>query len=209
MIVIRTKHDIPTNYLYYYTEELIEKAQEKGFKVKIVEHQLEEKVLRNIIKKLKPTFIFFNGHGSSTALFNEKYEEFITVHVSDLFQKTITFARACSCLQELGESAVSQGCNAFIGYKQPFWIARNHKSECHPLRDPVAKPILLASNIIVEELLKGKTVQESVEKSHAKSADYILDLLFSKEPLASASLQALVANDAALDFKGKSDAVII
>src|SRR3989338_9928390 len=104
MIVIRTKHDIPTNYLYYYTEELIEKAQEKGFKVKIVEHQLEEKVLRNIIKKLKPTFIFFNGHGSSTALFNEKYEEFITVHVSDLFQKTITFARACSCLQELGES---------------------------------------------------------------------------------------------------------
>ncbi|MBI5073278.1 hypothetical protein HZA99_05670 [Candidatus Woesearchaeota archaeon] len=163
MIIIRTKHDIPTSYLYYYTEELIDKAEEKGFKVKIVEQQLEEKVLRKIIKKLKPLFIFFNGHG----------------------------------------------CNAFIGYKQSFWIARNHKSECHPLRDPVAKPILETSNIIVEELLKGKTVQEAVEKSHAKAADYILDLLFSKEPLASASLQALVANDAALDFKGNPLATIV
>ncbi len=209
MLVIRTKHDIPTSYLFYYTEEMIEKAQEKGFKVKIVEQQLEEKVLRKIIKNLKPTFIFFNGHGSSTALFNEKYQEFITVDSSDLFQKTVTFARACSCLQELGESAVSHGCNAFIGYKQPFWIARNHKSECHPLRDPVAKPILQVSNVIPEELLKGKTVQEAVEKSHAKAADYILDLLFSKEPLASASLQALVANDAALDFKGNSNATIV
>ncbi len=209
MIVIRTKHDLPTTYLYYYTEELIEKAQEKGFKVKVVEQKLEERGLRKIIKKTKPHFIFFNGHGNNTALFNEEYGEFIGVNSSDVFQETVTFARACNCLQELGESAVSHGCYAFVGYKQSFWIARNHKNECHPLRDPVAKPILEASNSIVEELLKGKTVQEAVDKSHTKAVDTILDLLFSKEPLASASLQALVANDAALDFKGNPNATII
>ncbi|MEK6921211.1 MAG: hypothetical protein AABX82_04970 [Nanoarchaeota archaeon] len=209
MLVIRTKHDIPTNYLYYYTEEIIEKAERRGFKVKIIEDQLEEKTLRKVIKKLKPRFIFFNGHGSSRALFNEKQEEFITTAASNLFQNTVTFARACSCLLELGGSAVSNGCNAFIGYNHPFWIARNHKSECHPLRDPVARPILEVSNAIAEELLKGRTVQEAVEKSHAKAADHILDLLFSKEPLASASLQALVANDTALDFKGNEDETIV
>ena len=102
----------------------------------------------------------------------------------------------------MGKSAVEEGCNAFIGYKKKFWIVRHHNYECHPLKDRIAKPILECSNVVVEELIKGKRVDEAVKKSHEKSADYILELIYSKEPLAIASLQAVIANDSALDFKG-------
>ena len=111
-------------------------------------------------------------------------------------------------MNKLGQNAVEKGCRAFVGYKRKFWIARNHKYECQPLKDKTAKPILECSNIIVGELVKGKTVGEAIKKSHEISANYILELIYSKEPLACASLAALIANDSALDFKGNSSVKI-
>lgn len=210
MIIIRTKHDIQTTYLYYYSEELIKEAENKGFKVvKIEEDDITETILRSRINNSKPKFIFFNGHGSDTALFNNKKKEFINTKSADVFRDTVTYTIACSCLEGLGTAAVDNGCNAFIGYKMPFWIAREHRYESGPLKDKVAKPIIECSNVVVKSLIKGNTVNESIKKSHEKAADNILKLVYSKEPLAVASLQALVANDGALDFKGNGSATII
>ena len=209
MIVIRTKHDIATVYLYYYTDSLIKEAEEKGFKViKIEGEEITEENIRKRIKNQKPNFIFFNGHGSSTSLRDNKCDEFINLNSADLFKKTVTYARSCNCLNKLGKEAVRKGCSAFIGYNKPFWIARSHKRECQPLKDNVAKPILESSNTVVKQLLKGHSVDKAVKKSHEKAADYILKLIYSKEPLASASLQALVSNDEALDYEGEASAKI-
>lgn len=210
MIVLRTKHDIQTTYLYYYSEELIEEAKNKGFKVaKIEGDEISEATLRSRIKNRKPKFIFFNGHGSNTALFDNKKKEFINTESADVFKDTVTYTIACSCLEGLGTSAVNRGCNAFVGYKKPFWIARDHKFESRPLKDKVAKPIIECSNIVVKSLIKGNTVNESIKRSHEKAVENILNLIYSKEPLAPASLQALVANDSALDFKGEDSAEIV
>lgn len=210
MIVIRTRHDIQTSYLYAYSEELIEDAKNKGFKVvKIEGDEISEENLRSRIKNKKPTFIFFNGHGSSNSLFDNMGNEFINVESADVFKETVTYTIACSCLENLGSAAVDKGCFAFIGYKKPFWIARDHKYESTPLKDKIAKPIIECSNIIVKSLIKGNTVEESIRKSHEKAADNIIKLIYSNEPLAPASLQALVANDTALSFKGEGYAKII
>lgn len=209
MIVIRAKHDIITAYLYYYSEELIREAERRGFKVaKIEGTDISEATLRSRISNKRPRFIFFNGHGSNTALFNNKKEEFINKKSADVFDETVTYTVACSCLTGLGTEAINNGCKAFIGYRRPFWIARSHKYESRPLEDKVARPIIECSNIVVQSLIKGNTVMESIRKSHEKAADNIIKLIYSKEPLASASLQALVANDSALDFEGKDLATV-
>ena len=210
MIVIRTKHDIQTTYLYCYSEELIKEAGNRGFKVILLEGtDISEATVRSRINNRKPKFIFFNGHGSNTALFDNKKKEFIDIKSADVFKDTITYTIACNCLEGLGTAAIKNGCKAFVGYKKPFWIAREHGSVSRPLEDKVAKPVIECSNVVVKSLIKGNTVNESIRKSHEKAVDNILKLIYSKEPLAQASLQALVANDGALDFKGDGSAKIV
>ncbi|MBU2561517.1 MAG: hypothetical protein KKD17_04410 [Nanoarchaeota archaeon] len=47
-----------------------------------------------------------------------------------------------------------------------------------------------------------------MKRSQEKSAEQIIRLIWSKEPLAIATLRAIVANDSALDFKGDAAATI-
>ncbi|MEA1924304.1 MAG: hypothetical protein U9M95_00385 [Candidatus Altiarchaeota archaeon] len=95
-----------------------------------------------------------------------------------------------------------------MGYKRKFWIARQHARECTPLDDPVAEPILECSNVLVRELIKGKTVSHAINKSHEYAENCIMELVYSKEPYARPSLQAIISNDDALDFKGEGSARI-
>lgn len=209
MIIIRTNHDIQTSYLFEWSDAVIEEAEKRNFTVNKVEGKdITEDNLRKRIRSRQPSLIFFNGHGSRRSLINNQKEEFINPDSADVFNKTITFARACECLAELGPEAVEQGCRAFIGYKKKFWIARQHEWECNPLKDPVAKPVLEGSNVIMRELLKGRTVDEAVRKSHEHAEKSIMELIYSKELLASASLQAIVANDGALGFEGDDSAKV-
>lgn len=210
MIVIRTNHDISTSYLFAFSEELIKEAEIKGFKVgKIEGDDISQDTLRSRIKNRKPKFIFFNGHGNDTSLFDNNEKEFINIASADLFKETVAYTIACNCLVKLGSAAIDKGCYSFIGYEKPFWIARDHKFESTPLKDRIAKPIIECSNIIVKALIKGNTVEEYIKKSHEKAADNILKLIYSKEPLAPASLQALVYNDGSLSFKGEASAKIV
>jgi len=208
MIIIRASYDNQTTYLYQWSEAIIDEAKARGFKVDRIEGKdINEKNIRSRIRNRRPEIIFFNGHGSKTSLISDK-EEFINLQSADVFNSTITFTRACDCLVGLGPKAVEKGCKAFIGYRRKFWIAREHKWECTPLKDPLAKPILEGSNIIMTELLKGKTVKESVEKSHEHANKSIMELIYSKEPLASASLQAIMFNDGALGIEGDANAKV-
>ncbi len=72
----------------------------------------------------------------------------------------------------------------------------------------MARPIIECSNIIPKEIIKGRKVSEAVEKSHERSAEHIFKLIYSKEPLAIASLQALAANDSCLGYEGDGEANI-
>ncbi len=210
MIAIRANHDISTSYLFAFSEEPIKEAETKGFKVaKIEGDEISEATLRSRIKNRKPKFMFFSGHGNDTSLFDNHGKEFIDIHSADVFKDTVAYTIACNCLVNLGSAAVEKGCGAFIGYKKPFWIARDHKFESTPLKDKIATPIIECSNIIVKSLLKGNNVEEAIRKSNEKAVDNILKLIYSKEPLAPASLQALVYNDEALSFKGEASAKII
>lgn len=209
MIVIRTKHDTPTKYLFVWTESIISEAEQKGFDVyKIEGPKVNFKNFEKRIKKIKPSFVFFNGHGTKSSFWDNNKEELINLESSHLLKGTVTYARACSGLIELGADAVKEGCRAFIGYKKRFWIPRWHKTTCRPLKDLAAKPVLECSNLVASQLLRRKTVKEAIEKSHEQTDKEIVDLIYSQEPFASAALAALIHNDSALDFEGKPSARI-
>lgn len=91
MIIIRSNHDIPTSYLYTYSEELIEEAEKKRFKVaKIEGDEISEATLRGRIKNRKPKFIFFSGHGSNNSLYDNQGKEFVDISSADIFKDTVT-----------------------------------------------------------------------------------------------------------------------
>lgn len=210
ILIIRTKHDLATHYTYVWTEGLISEAEKRNFEIISVEgKEVQENKIRSRISSKRPRLIFYNGHGSSKSFINHESKEFLTIESIDLFQDTITFARTCDSLVELGHIAVNKGCEAFIGYDKKFWIPRNHNYESTPKKDPLAKPVLECSNVVFQELIKGKTVYEAVNRSHERAMELIGELIYSNDPLASPCLQALINNDDALGFVGNASATVI
>src|SRR3989344_1354914 len=163
MIIVRTNCDLATEYTYAWTEPIITEAQARGFKVTLVQgNNVGIQHFNKRIHKIKPKLIMFNGHGSKNCFYDNNWEEVMNLNSVHLLKNSITFARACDCLIELGSKAVQEGCLAFIGYNRKFMIPRWHSQTCKPLSDPAAKPVMECSNSVVLELLKNKTVKEAV-----------------------------------------------
>ncbi len=209
MIIIRTNCDLATEYAYAWTEPIIAEAQARGFKVILVQgKEVSMQHFNKRIQKINPRLIMFNGHGSKNSFYDNDWKELMNLGSVHLLKDSITFARACDCLIELGLKAVQEGCPAFIGYTRKFMIPRWHSQTCKPLSDPAAKPVMECSNSVILELLKNKTVEEAVLKSHELSERMMIDLIYSNEPFASATLQSVIHNDSSLDFKGRGEAMV-
>ncbi|MBI2137400.1 hypothetical protein HYU12_02680 [Candidatus Woesearchaeota archaeon] len=209
MLAVRTNHDRVTSCLYHWTSPLIKLAEAKSLKVISLEgDKVTKDNIRGRISTRKPSFFFFNGHGSASAMFGNKWEEVITLKDADAFKEMVVFARACDCLQELGKEAVRKGCKAFVGYEKKFWIASLNEMASRPLNDPLTKPIMANSNLVAEELIKGRTVKEAIDKAHEHAAKLILDLVFSDDPYKSPALAAIVNNDSVLNYEGEESARI-
>ncbi len=209
MMLIRTRHDLTTEYTYAYSELVKLEAERWGVEVHCVEGgEASFKNFEKRIAKVKPSFVFFNGHGTKDAFLDNQGKELVNSAHCSLFQGTVVFARSCDSLSGLGIKAVQAGCKAFIGYRKKFIIPRWHKKTCLPLQDEAARPILQCSNQVSLELLKGKTVEVSVQKSHELADKHIVDIIYSSEPYAGAALFALSHNDDNLGFEGEGNAVI-
>ena len=95
MMIIRTNHDTQTNYLYTWTDELIKKAEDKQFKVILLEGEnITLKNLKGKIKARKPAFIFFNGHGSSNSLYDNNKKPFVDTTSSDVFKDAVVYGES-------------------------------------------------------------------------------------------------------------------
>ncbi len=210
MIVIRTNHDGGTHYLYNACEPIICEAKNNGFDVVVIEgDEINLKNLKKRIAKNDNDLIMYNGHGSDSAISDNNNNHFITLQHSYIFKDSVTYTRACDCINRLGKDAVKNGCRAFIGYNKSFWLPKLDGYMSRPLADPVAKPVLKSSNMIVSSLLRGKTVAESVTKSREESSKHILDLIYSNDPYKEASIPALVNNAMALEFLGEGSSKIL
>lgn len=207
LFITRPNYDKPTEYLNACSAQIIDVANDKGWTVYSVDGQkANKKEVQSKLEKIRPGLIVFNGHGSESEIYGHKSETIIGIDSAGLLKDAIVFTRACDCLVQLGGSAVSNGCRAFIGYKSQFWIPTLKNYEATPLHDPVAKPVLEASNVIPIKLIKNSTVQEAVEAARYNANKHILRLVQSEELYDRATLKALIQNDDCLGFAGNQNA---
>lgn len=206
LLITRARHDIANQYLYVYSEEIIEEAKSEGWKTDKADDEKNNRAeIESRLEKTNPEFVFFNGHGSAKSVHGYKDEELVGLGSAQILSGKIVFARSCSALKELGAEAVRKGCRAFIGYKGEFLIPRLHAYESRPAQDPVAKKVLGVSNMVCKLILKGKSVEFAVGAAQQKAGELILEMLTSQEPYDSVSFRAIYQNYSTLSFEGDSE----
>jgi len=203
LLLARSDHDIGNHYLFMYSQEIVTEAEARGWSVERADN--DRNTRKSVHSRLsnKPNLVVLNGHGSDDEVYGFKDEVVLGPYDSALLSGCVAFIRACASLNGLGVRAVKSGAKAVAGYRGDFWIPRIHEYHATPLKDPSARPVLEASNLVPLRLLKGASVQSAVEASKKYSFELISRMLTSGEPYDSPSVRALINNQALLGFEGE------
>ena len=163
MLITRPNHDMPTNYLYYWSQELIDLAKKRGDQVvDLAKKRANAKEFASVIKKVQPSLIVLNGHGNSSIVGGYNDEPLIIAGKNDvLLNKAIVYARSCKSGDKLGPASIKSGCRAYIGYDDDFVFVTEIDKITRPLEDKTVKFFLEPSNYVVISLLKGHSAKEA------------------------------------------------
>ena len=174
-LITRPTHEIRVTYLFHWGKEILEFAKKKSINFTDFKNgKANRKDVEKYLKKQNPRLVLFNGHGNTSMICGHDDEPLIISNENeDLLNSKITYAIVCDAAKKLGKNAVKKGCDAFIGYEGPFGFVRDASRECNPFKDKFAEPFKEISNIIVTSLLKGDSVEESVEKSKHLTSELI------------------------------------
>lgn len=175
-------YDDTTTYCSVWSQEVIEKATEKGFRViNLHGSKANRSDFQKHISANKPGLVMFNGHGSKDTVTGHMGEPLLScangIRNESLSSGTIIYARTCNSASKLGPVCESAGCSAYIGYKHVFIFAYETARVSTPIKDRHAEYFFKVSNTIPSSILKGNTVKEAMEKADAalkKEIDYLL-----------------------------------
>lgn len=206
LFLTRTDSDPGNACLFAYSQEILDRAQELGWNVQKADKEKAERA--NVLSRLAGKFhlIVFNGHGTPQEVTGYEGKMIVNAGDANLLSDSIVYVRACDCLEGLGKAAVKQGAKAVIGYRDELWISHFNEYRAKPLKDPASKPVMEVSNLIALKLMKGASVQETLEAVQNKTNSIIYDLIVKNDFYESATLQALLHNELALGFEGSGDA---
>lgn len=169
ILITRPRFDPGTNYLYYWSEPVINLARKKNIKIIDIKNQKAKgKIIFNYLKKIKPSLLFLNGHGSESTITGQDLD--ILISTSDdltIFQGCIFYCRSCNCATTLGPSLIGAGTKGLIGYKRKFCFASLPENTTHPLKDILAQNFLDPSNLVPSSLLKGHSLGIAYKKSQS------------------------------------------
>ena len=166
-LITRPDYDTATRYLSCWSEEIIEEAKSKGRRViDLKGEKVTKKELTGRIKKLKPSLIVLNGHGSEDSIAGQDGNLLIkSGENEDLLHSSLTYAVSCCSGKTLGPKIVEKENTTFIGYDDDFAFTSNKKYLSQPLKDKMAQPFMEASNHVVISLLKGHKAIDASNRS--------------------------------------------
>lgn len=167
LLITRPRHDPATNYLYYWSESVIQLAKKKAVRVlDLAAEKANTTLLRQYCRKHTPSLFFFNGHGSPDTVTGHQNKVLVSAKDDlSLFSRSIVYCRSCDAALILGHAFIAAGTLGFIGYQRKFVVGYMPQYITQPLRDPLAKLFLEPSNLIPETLLKGGSIQDACNKS--------------------------------------------
>jgi len=177
-IITRPCYDLATNYLYYWTQLIINIAKTKGNKI----YDLSKKKVTNknfwSYLKQNPNIIIFNGHGSDQTIYGHDNEILIDTNNTKNLNNKIIYARSCSSGKYLAKHLVENNqLDSFIGYDEEFVIRYDINSVMKPTKDKIASLFLKTTNLIPQSLLKGHTAKEAHEKGKKAMYDQLINLM--------------------------------
>ena len=146
-LITLPNYDDATSYLFCYTKEIIDFADQKGiFTIKLSRPRLTKENMEKSIAKQEPKLVLFNAHGDDKTIYGDKImgeEEYLVKEGENhyLLEGRIIYARACYAAASLGKACTkNSGC--FIGYSTPFSFWIDEKWSANPLKDQTARLFL-------------------------------------------------------------------
>lgn len=167
ILITRLNHDLTTNYLFYWSELVIEEAKRKKLKVLDLKAKKANKSnFTSYIKKHRPGLIFFNGHGNKNSITGQDEEVLVETNNNEaILSGAIVYARSCDAAENLGRRSIKKGTKAFVGYRRRYYLGYSAQKTTRPLRDEIARLFLEPSNLIPISLLKGNSAEKAYQKS--------------------------------------------
>jgi len=197
MLITRPNHDITTDYLYFWSINLIDFANKVGLSiVDLSKKRANFKEFISVIKKVKPKLIVINGHGDESSITGYNNEILLDLR-SDLklLRDKIVYARSCSSAEKLGRKSIKEGCRAYLGYDDDFVFMVSEDKITRPLEDKVAGLFLEPANYLVILLLKGHSAHEANRRSKERYKQNILKLMASSSTQEERELIPFLARD--------------
>ncbi|MBI3190688.1 hypothetical protein HYZ41_03210 [archaeon] len=175
ILITRPDHDDTTFYLYEWSKEVKNLAEDLGKDVlDLRKERATRKNFESMIMKNNPLLLFLNGHGTCDTLCGYKNETLLDLKNMHLLKSTIVYARSCRTAQILGFQSVKQNISkAFIGYKNDFIFPYDARKTATPRRDTLCEPILSSSNLVMMSLIRGKSPREAFNISQ-QSYDFFI-----------------------------------
>jgi len=193
-LITRPKHDDITYYLFNWSKEIIELAKKKEIKVlDLKKEKANRKNLTSFVNKMRPSFIFFNGHGGDNCITGHDKEVLVqSDNNEDLLKNKIIYALSCRSAKELGCKSIKKGTVAYIGYDDDFVFVYDETKISKPLVDNIAKLFLEPSNRIASSLFKGHNTGVAYGKSQELFVKNIQKLLTSESSTDSVYIRYLL-----------------
>lgn len=165
-LFIRPSHDDVTSYLFFYSKELLQDSELRGFITLNKEKKdANTKMVEDVIEKNNPRFIMFNGHGSPVTICGHNNEVLVNWGKNHaLLKNKITYSLSCSSAAKLGKKTADE-VTTFIGYVEDFALGMDIYCQASIQKDQRARLFLEPSNLLVKSLLKGNVAKEAVQKA--------------------------------------------
>jgi len=166
LLVTRPNHDEPTNYLYHWSQSVIDETKRKQIPVYDL---FGKKAIRttfiSYMQSRHPRLLFFNGHGDAEHILGWDNDILLKATDSNLISQAIVFARNCDSARTLGPTLVRKGIAAFIGYTRKFVFFTIKAKVSKPLEDKLARLFLGPSNLIPTTIIKGHSARVAYDRS--------------------------------------------
>lgn len=186
-IITNPAYDEVTNYLYAWSEELINSATSNPGSFSIHELNKDEVNRENLIQLVEeknPHLILFHGHGGSAEIYGFEHNVLIACDDNEeLLKSRIIYSLTCDSGKKLGPKCVSLGTKAFVGYKKEFKFAHlGMGTKALQRSDILAKMFLQPAFEISKAFLEGSTLEQAYRKSQIMYANNLQILLTSSNP---------------------------
>jgi len=166
-VITRPMHDMVTSYLYDFSKQIVEtvKSAKDIHVTRLDGHSATRANFEKVLTKENPRLAFLNGHGDRKNVAGHDDEIILDEQNIGLTKDKIVYALSCDSLEELGQLAIRKGAKAYVGYKARFMFIRDPTRENTPSKDNNALPFKRACSALINSLVFGRTVIESIDEA--------------------------------------------